>query len=182
MCKACHGTEQVYPYRKKLPRKKALAAQVSAIKSRTMSIPARPVHSGTFLVTSATFDRKRLFQVVARCDLFIETLQHYRREGYYLLHDFVVMPEHVHLLLTPQNTTLERVVGLIKGGFSHRLDLKSPVWQKGFTDRRVRNREEFLAFRRYIHMNPVEERMCERAEDYKWSSAWKGAQRSIPQE
>jgi putative transposase len=141
-----------------------------------MSIPPRPTHSGTFLVTTATYNRRRLFQVIANCDLFVETLQHYRREGHYLLHDFVVMPEHVHLLLTPQDITLERAIQLIKGGFSHRLESKFPVWQRGFTDRRARNREEFLAARRYIHMNPVEERMCENAEDYKWSSAWKGAQ------
>jgi len=115
----------------------------------------------------------RLFRVAANADLFCETLQHYRREGHYLLHDFVVMPEHVHLLLTPQNATLEKVVGLIKGGFSHRLHGKSPVWQRGFTDRRARNREEFFAFRKYIRENPVRARYCAAPEMYKWSSAWK---------
>ena len=141
-----------------------------------MSAPPRPVHSGTFLVTTVTANRKRLFQVAANCDLFLETLQHYRKQGHYLLHDFVVMPEHVHLLLTPQNVTLERAVGLIKGGFSHQLHSKFPVWQRGFTDRRTRDREEFLAFRTYIRGNPVEARLCERAQDYKWSSAWAGTQ------
>jgi putative transposase len=144
-----------------------------------MSVPPRPVHSGTFLVTTVTHNRRRLFQVVANCDLYLETLQHYRREGHYLLHDFVVMPEHVHLLLTPQDIPLERAVGFIKGGFSHRLHAKAPVWQRGFTDRRARNREEFLSFRQYIHMNPLEGRLCERSEDHKWSSAWKGRQRAI---
>ena len=139
-----------------------------------MNSPPRPVHSGTFLVTTATFNRRRLFQVTANADLFLATLQHYRREGHFLLHDFVIMPEHVHLLLTPQNAALERVVGLIKGGFSHRIGSKFPVWQKGFTDRRARNREEFLAFRKYIHENPVKESLCAVAEEYKWSSCWSG--------
>jgi putative transposase len=139
-----------------------------------MSAPLRPVHSGTFLVTTVTANRKRLFQVAANCELFLEALQHYRNQGHYLLHDFVVMPEHVHLLLTPQDVPLERAVGLIKGGFSHRMQSKSPVWQRGFTDRRTRDREEFLAFRKYIRWNPVEARICNRAEDYKWSSAWTG--------
>jgi putative transposase len=173
---------RVYPCHISPPPHAALAAEVSAIKSRTVSIPPRPVHSGTFLVTTATYNRRRLFQVIANCDLFVETLQHYRRQGHYLLHDFVVMPEHVHLLLTPQNITLERAVGLIKGGFSHRLGSKFPVWQRSFTDQRARDREGFLAARRYIHMNPVEERMCETPEDYKWSSAWKGAQRPVASE
>jgi REP element-mobilizing transposase RayT len=55
-------------------------------------------------VTSATFLRRRVFQVTANAEL---------------LHAFVVMPDHIHLLLTPQGITIERAVGLIKGGFSH---------------------------------------------------------------
>jgi putative transposase len=137
-----------------------------------MPTPTRPVHSGAFHVTTTTFDRRRIFQVHVNADLFLETLQHSRREGHYLLHDFVVMPEHVHLLITPQNTTLERAVQLIKGGFSRKLGSKLPVWQKGFTDRRARSREEFLAIRKYIHENPVEERLCERSQEYRWSSAY----------
>jgi putative transposase len=100
-------------------------------------------------------------------------LQHYRREGHYLLHDFVVMPDHVHLLLTPQGVTLERVVQLIKGGFSHRVGSKFPVWQRGFTDHRVRDREDFLVRRKYIHENPVEERLVQFASDYAFSSAFR---------
>jgi len=138
------------------------------------------VHSGTFLVTSATYNRRRLFQATENAELFLRTLQHYRRVGHFLLHDFVVMPEHVHLLLTPQNTTLERVVGLIKGGFSHRMKAKFPVWQKGFTDRRARDREEFMAFRKYIHQNPVKQNLCAEARDYQWSSAWSGWQTKKP--
>ena len=139
-----------------------------------MAIPSRIAHSGTFLVTSATFNRRRIFQVAATADLFVETLQHYRLEGHYLLHDFVVMPEHIHVLITPQKEALERVIGLVKGGFSHRMQSKIPVWQRGFTDRRVRDREEFFNFRKYIHENPVRSRLCEHPEEYKWSSAWKG--------
>ena len=139
-----------------------------------MSTPPRPAHSGTFLVTTATHNRRRLFQVHANADLFLETLQHYRKEGKYKLHEFVIMPEHVHLLLTPLDIALERAVGLIKGGFSHRLSSKLPVWQKGFSDSRAKDRDEFLAFRKYIHENPVRARLCERPEEYKWSSAWSG--------
>ena len=139
-----------------------------------MSIPPRPVHSGTFLVTAVTHNRRRLFQVDTHACLFVATLQHYRRGGRYLLHDFVLMPEHVHLLLTPVDAAVERVVGLIKGGFSHRLDGPKPVWQRGFSDRRTRSREEFLAMRAYILMNPVRKRLCSRPEDWKWSSAWSG--------
>jgi putative transposase len=124
-------------------------------------------------VTSATFNRRRLFQVAANAELFLEVLQQYRREGYYKLHAFVVMPDHIHLLLTPQGASIERVVGLIKGGFSYRVGSKFPVWQRGFTDHRIRNDNEFQTRREYIHQNPVRARMVEVAELYPYSSAYR---------
>jgi putative transposase len=138
-----------------------------------MSIPSRSDRTGTFFVTSATFQRRRLFQVTAKAELFLETLQQYRREGHYKLHAFVVMPDHIHLLLTPQAITIERAMGLIKGGFSHRLASKFPVWQRGFTDHRVRDAEEFQIRRDYIHLNPVRAGIVERCDSYPYSSAYR---------
>jgi putative transposase len=138
-----------------------------------MAIPARAARPGTYFITSATFNRRRLFQVEANANLFLETLQHYRREGNYKLHAFAVMPDHIHLLLTPQQITLERTIGLIKGGFSHRLGSKLPIWQRGFTDHRIRNREELEQHRDYIHQNPVRARIVDRPELYAYSSAYR---------
>jgi putative transposase len=136
-----------------------------------MAIPTRATSHGTFFITTQTHDRRRLFQVTATAELFMETLQRYRHEGHYKLHAFVVMPDHIHLLLTPTGITLERTIQLIKGGFSHRLASKLPIWQRGFTDRRMRDRDDFLTHRTYIHDNPVRARLCQRPEDYPYSSA-----------
>jgi putative transposase len=69
------------------------------------------------------------------------------------------MPEHVHLLVTPTNDlTLERAIQLIKGGYSHAFGLEfraGEVWQRGFTDHRIRDAEDFARHRDYIHQNPV---------------------------
>jgi putative transposase len=62
-----------------------------------MSIPSRSDGARTYFVTSATFNRRRIFQVAANAELFLEVLQQYRTEGYYKLHAFVVMPDHIHL-------------------------------------------------------------------------------------
>jgi putative transposase len=51
-------------------------------------------------------------------DLFLETMQHYRTQGHSKLPAFVVMPDHVHLLLTTQQKTISQVMNLIKGEFS----------------------------------------------------------------
>jgi len=71
---------------------------------------------GTYFATFSTWQRRRLFVVENHARLFLQTVYRYRREGRYQLHAFVLMPEHVHLLLTPaNNVTLEHAVQLIKG-------------------------------------------------------------------
>jgi putative transposase len=136
-----------------------------------MGKPTRLTSHGTFFITTQTYNRRRLFQHTPTAELLLDTLQHYRREGLYKLHAFVVMPDHIHLLLTPTEITLERTLQLIKGGFSRRLASKLPIWQRGFTDGRIRDRQDFATHRDYIHHNPVRSRLCQRAEDYPFSSA-----------
>ena len=138
-----------------------------------MAIPKRSAQPGTYFVTSATYNRRRLFQVASNTELFIATLQEYRHAGHCKLHAFVVMPDHFHILLTPQQITLERCLGLIKGGFSPKIGSKFPVWQCGFTDHRIRDREDFLTRLKYIHQNPVDERIVERCELYEYSPAYR---------
>ena len=138
-----------------------------------MAIPLRAPRLGTFFITSATYNRRRLFQVPATAELFLETLQHYRREGYYKLHAFVVMPDHFHLIVTPQGITIDRAMGFIKGGFSHRLASKFPVWQRGFTDHRIRDAEDMETRRNYMHKNPVRAGLVVEAEMYRYSSAYR---------
>jgi putative transposase len=140
--------------------------------NRRMAIPSRASRPGTFFVTTATYNRRRLFQLPANAELFIETLQHYRRAGHYKLHAFVVMPDHVHFILTPQVIALERAVGFIKGGFSHRLGSKTPVWQRGFTDHRIRDAEDMQTRRDYLHQNPVRANLVAAAQLYPYSSAY----------
>jgi putative transposase len=138
-----------------------------------MAKPTRALSHGTFFITTPTYQRKPIFLNPATAELFLDTLQHYRRDGCYKLHAFVAMPDHIHLLLTPNEITLERAIQLIKGGFSRRLGTRFPVWQRGFADRRMRDRDDFLTHRNYIHHNPVRARLCQRPEDYPYSSAHK---------
>jgi putative transposase len=134
-----------------------------------MAIPSRTARPGTYFVTSATHNRRRLFQVETNAQLLLQIIDHYREN--YLLHGYVVMPDHIHLLITPTIVTLERVMQLIKGGYSHRLGSKLPVWQRGFTDHRIRDAEDFMVRLNYIHRNPVEARLCDGVEAYPFSSA-----------
>src|SRR5208282_2460993 len=102
-------------------------------------------------------------------------LFHYRKQQKYLLHEFVVMPDHFHLLITPAEA-LERAIQLIKGGFSFRakreLGFAYEIWQPSYYDRRVRDAEEYFAFREYIRRNAVKLGLAACPERYPYCSAW----------
>ncbi len=141
-----------------------------------MTIPHRGKTSeSTYFVTANVFERKSLFQVEKVARLFVEVLLHYRTEEKYLLHEFVVMPDHFHLILTPTQITLERAMQLMKGGFSFRLNknlrVKKEVWQPSFMDRRIRDSLEYQKFKDYIWQNPVKRFLAKSPEEYLYSSA-----------
>jgi len=127
----------------------------------------------TYMVTSSTWGRRALFQKEHWARLMIDTLYHYRGSAYQL-HEFVIMPDHIHVLLTP-TTSLEKAVQFIKGGFSYRakkeLESNLEVWQKGFSDHRIRDASDYRVHRIYIQQNPVRKNLCEKAEEYLYSSA-----------
>lgn len=133
---------------------------------------------GTYFVTFSTWQRKRLFVVESYVRLFLKVLYGYKRQGRFQLHAFVLMPEHVHLLITPASRiSLGRAVQLIKGGYSHAFGVafrRGEVWQRGFTDHRIRDHKDFEGHRDYIHDNPVARRLVENAAEYRYSFAFPG--------
>ena len=128
------------------------------------------------MVTSSTWERRALFRNVQWAKLLIDTICHYRGIAY-LLHEFVIMPDHFHVLITPL-TSLEKAIQFIKGGFSFRakkeLGSNMEVWQKGFSDHRIRDVEDYERHVLYIRENPIRKNLCKRAEDYAYSSAHTG--------
>jgi len=128
----------------------------------------------SYFITTSTYQRRLIFQSEPMACLLIEVMLHYRKEKKFLLHEFVVMPDHFHLLLTP-TLTLERALQLIKGGFSFRakkeLGFGGEIWEKSFYDRRIRDLAEYENCRNYIHQNPVKACLAATAKDYPFSSA-----------
>ena len=100
----------------------------------------------------------------------VVTLTHYAEKDF-VLHAYVIMPDHLHLLLTPHDT-LEKSVQLIKGGFSFRakreLEWKWDVWQPGFTDHRVRDKEDWKWHLEYIRTNPIKAHLVEDPAPYEF--------------
>lgn len=143
-------------------------------------IPQRVHNFGTYFVSSQTWQRRDLFRNEELAQLLRDTILSYRDAGKFLLHEFVIMPNHLHLIITPSDITLERAMQLIKGGYSHavaqtgRKNLE--VWQRGFTDHRIRDAEDYQRHLDYIYQNPVRAGLCTSSESYIWGSAsgrWK---------
>jgi len=95
-----------------------------------MSIPIRNADQlhviaseRTFFVTSSTWAKRGLLQSTRAAGPLIDVLYHYRQQRKYLLHEFVIMPDHFHLLITVgEEMTVEKAVQLIKGGFAFRAE------------------------------------------------------------
>jgi putative transposase len=98
----------------------------------------------------------------------------------YLLDDWVVMPNHVHLILWPMpNFTLSDILKSRKRHTARQANLilggtGETFWQRESYDHWIRNDGEKARIRRYIRMNPVKAGLCKTPEDWKWSSAWSG--------
>jgi putative transposase len=157
-----------------------------------MSIPIRNADRShviasvrTFFVTSSTWGKRGLLQSARAAGLMIDVLYHYREQRKYLLHEFVIMPDHFHVLITVgAEMTVEKAVQFIKGGFAFRagreLGFRAPVWQKGFSEIRVNEREAFRKIREYIHTNPVQRFLVMVSADYPYSSAHSGFELGTP--
>ena len=144
----------------------------------TRNADPRGIRSGepTFFVTSSALGKRTLLQSDRAAALLVETLQQYRAAGKYKLHAFVVMPDHVHVLLTvAEDMTIEKAVQLIKGGFSFRasreLGIRGGLWQRGFSEIRILEAERFARAQAYIHENPVRAHACALIQEYPYSSA-----------
>lgn len=142
-----------------------------------MAIPKRHDGSpGTYFVTSRTWQGRRLFQLAEACGIFVENLLRHRDQGKYALHSFVLMPDHFHALVTPGgDVALERAMQYVKGGSSRLLGeslrVRPPVWQRGFTDHRIRDVSDRDRHVLYVEQNPVKAGLANSSEQYAWSSA-----------
>ena len=143
-----------------------------------MSKPPRDHTSfgfNTYFITTTTWGRRSLFQTDRMALLLLDTLFQYRRQQKFLLHEFVVMPDHLHLLLTPTGIPIERAMQLIKGGFSYRvkkeLGSNLEIWERGYVEHRIRDVDDYEQHVTYIWQNPVEAHLASVAEEYPYSSA-----------
>ena len=134
------------------------------------------LESQPYFVTARTAERRLLFRDRRAAALFLQELERCRQELGFLLLSFVVMPDHVHLLLVPgPSADLSRVMQHIKGGFARSLNVargsSGAVWQPRFYESAVRTEVQLDRWIRYIEENPVKARLAASPSAYPFSSA-----------
>jgi REP-associated tyrosine transposase len=134
-------------------------------------------HSPHF-ITFTCFHRRPLLANPRVRDGFVEALERTRSLYGMYVYGFVIMPEHVHLLISePQRGTVANAIQSLKISSAKRArqsvalrNAEHPFWQKRYYDRNEWNHKEFIEKLKYIHRNPVKRGLVARPEDWKWTS------------
>jgi len=130
---------------------------------------SRQLHFLTF----SCYRRRPNFRSPQSRTTFECALERVRQRYGLCIYGYVVMPEHVHLLMNePERGTLAQALQSLKQGVARRLALRAadPFWQARYYDFNVWGEAKFGEKLRYIHRNPVQRGLVNRPEDWPWSS------------
>jgi putative transposase len=126
-------------------------------------------------LTFSCFRRRAYLSTVAAMELFEDALERVRLRYLFAVAGYVVMPEHVHLLVNePGRGLLSRTVQALKLSVSMR-SRERPFWQAHYYDFNVSTHEKFVEKLRYIHRNPVRRGLVEKPES-EWTACERGWQ------
>jgi len=125
---------------------------------------------GFHFLTFSCHRRLPYLKTTTACQLFESALERIRARYHFVVAGYVVMPEHVHLLVSePRIGALARAVQALKLSVSVRRP-ERPFWQPRYYDSNVHEEEARSEVIRYIHRNPVARGLCAKPEDWPWSS------------
>ena len=156
-----------------------------------MNIPTSPVNPHTsdlrkgrfsepghaYLLTAVTHKRRPIFADWPIGRLLVEELRAAEKSGYAHSEAWVVMPDHLHWLVTLQTGNISRLMQRIKGqsaiSINRVLGIHGQLWQKGFHDRAIRTEEDLQAIARYVVANPLRAGLVDKIGDYPlWDAIW----------
>jgi len=125
-------------------------------------------------ITFSCYHRLPFLNTTEARDVFLEMLEEARQKYLFRVAGYVVMPEHVHLLLgEPQSGTLSTVLQVVKQRTARKVHdvIRRQMWQRRFYDFNVFTQEKVTEKLFYMHENPVKRGLVLSAEDWSWSSA-----------
>ena len=124
-------------------------------------------------VTFSCYLRQSKLATAAACEVFEHALEQTRRSYGFCITGYVVMPEHVHLLVSePETASLATALQAMKQSVARTLALRQPepFWQARYYDFNVLSNKKRVEKLRYLHRNPVTRGLVTKPEDWRWSS------------
>ncbi len=140
-------------------------------------------------ITCSCYHRQPQLDKPERRNLFLSVLEEARQKYRFVVHGYVIMPEHFHLLITePEVTDPSVVMKVLKERFTKKQRAEgapliasfamsgfsppkpAPVWQKRFYDFNVCTEQKQVEKLRYMHRNPVKRGLVDKPEQWEWSS------------
>jgi putative transposase len=134
------------------------------------------VAEAIYFVTSKTHGNRKFFANKRSAQILLDCIDNFRKEGRYLLLAFVIMPDHLHIMLKPNGKeNISKIMHSIKRGSSRLINQmwsrKGPIWQRSFYERIIRDEKEFWEKVNYVYNNSLRAGLAESPEDYPYSSA-----------
>jgi putative transposase len=128
-----------------------------------------------YFLTTVVKDRKKLLKDDTICSIILEDLEFYRRKYGFQLHGYVIMQDHLHLLLSAkENGNISNIMHDFKShtaqGINKVLNRNGALWQEGFYDHVIRDQRDLQRRLDYIHKNPLSSGLVEDVSDYRFSS------------
>jgi putative transposase len=121
-------------------------------------------------LTFSCYHRQPYLGTSEAMNLFEDALERIRKSYSFAVVGYVVMPEHVHLLVSePEQSSLDRAIKSIKLSVTFRRDPR-PFWQARYYDFNVWTEDKRVEKLRYMHRNPVKRGLVQKPEDWRWSS------------
>lgn len=121
-------------------------------------------------ITFSCHHRKPYLNTPAARDTFLDSLERTRSHYQFEVLGYVVMPEHVHLLVSePPDDLLSKALQALKISVSRRLT-ERPFWQARYYDFNVFTHDKRVEKLKYMHRNPVKRGLVTQPEDWRWSS------------
>lgn len=134
-------------------------------------VPQHLIHRGS--------NRQFIFKNRSDFEFYFTKLRSYSNEFAVQLHAWVLMSNHIHLLVTPSNddgitTMMQRLAGSYGRYFNTRYKCTGPIWEGRFKNIPVTNPTHLEQIKAYIEHNPVRAGICSLSTEYRWSSGYSG--------
>jgi len=142
-------------------------------------------HEHLHFLTCSCYHRQPWLAEPRHRDLFLQILEQARQRYRFVVVGYVVMPDHIHLLISePERGTPSTVMQVLKQRYARRILRRKRrnaaqaefwpepphVWQRRFYDFNVWSERKRVEKLRYMHRNPVKRGLVDEAEHWEWSS------------